>query len=1851
MANSGTATGTIIGLNISSITGGSATETAISIGSGWDSYLNIATISTTTLINIQGTAGRDTLNISSSTGASMFYITNGARIGINSSTPAATLSVQGAAVANPLLIASSTGTVLMAILQNGNVGIGSASPITTLALTGTVGTNPLVVASSTGTQLLTILQNSNVGISSATPVATLSLQGTSGTNALFIASSTGTGLMIIQQNGNVGIGSSSPSTSLAIQGVAGSSDLFNIASSSGISVLRITATQRVGIGSTSPIATLAIQGTSTSPTLDVLDIASSTGAILFNVLANGKVGIGTSSPAQTLTLQGTSGTDLLNIASSTGASIMYIMQNGNVGIGTTTPAATLNVLGTGIFQSTTNTPTAFQVQNASGTPILLVDTTPTFGATTTNYIANPGFEVNTSGWAASGTGATIARVTTNKYMGLASLKIDSYGSGAGQGASTTVFTMSPTAGTYVLSFYARTDISSSSFSTLMAGYSTSTQFSACTLNSNTVSNLGWRRYNCSFTVSGPITQIFIGQSDANPNRTFYIDSIQLQLGSAPTPYAIGNIQLRGVITSPVSLQSLSNSVTAFQIQDQTGVSNLFIADTLNNAIDIGTSTGTSVLNIQGVAGSTNGLVSISSSTGASLMYLGANGKVGFGSSTPNATMVVEGATNLPTSDILRVASSSNAVFLNVTAAGNVGIGTTTPATALSVVGSITSTVLAGTANGIVYVDATGKLINTVSPQNLGVNQCLVSNNGGTPAWTTCTSINSTTTIWSSLANPTAALTVNMGSNTTNFTYGNTTGSGVNLFTFNDSANNTGTGSLFTLSSNTGSALNPFQVLVSSTTPALVVTAGGFAGFGTTTPTSALYILNSTTSLFSIASTVGSSLFDIRNIGVTFGAAGYAGAFVSKNSYFGEEYSQFHSLVLTVTTAGKGGTSQVRGQSSTLTANTAGNGTMTFNTNITATPGGCTATSTNALNGIETVIASSTVSTSASCMETVTTNASATLLSMFNPNNLPVVEIKASSTSVTAAGATQPNLVGAVFLGIGDTAVASSTPPNNGIVFTNCTNLACTATSSNWTGMVITAGTVNTVSCPAITLGKMALLRFEVASTSKVNFFAQNNVANGPYETFCGSVNAALPNVNMTVMMEDSSTGTNKTILDLDYFRAWQDDTPLNPANNPPSAYQAASAVPDLVTYAALSQRYPSSGDIPDGSLVSWNTSTSTPSVGLSSVPYDQHILGVTVPEGSMSINDMSGGGAEVAISGRASLQVSSENGGIEPGDYLTSSDIPGVAMKAIKAGLVIGRALTEFAASGTGSVAVQISPTYFFGDLNSLAGITQGTGNAFSQNLLTSLQGQSQQLLASATGSLSQIYTDRVAALQVVTPQLVSNSLMVNSIQSASSSDLSILLGQNNRLAILATGTPQAGSGQIVLSVNASGNLVTSGTLVVKNGRNVSQMYPVIDQSLEPGDIVALATSTMASGSPISGLVKASSSTPDVLGVIASEPGLVLSGRTASSLPVSLIGQDIVKVSLENGKIEPGDYLTLSAILPGYAMKAVYSGNVIGRAMAAATGTPATSTTTLLSSIQYGWQNINNTFVLGANDGQLANATSTFMVLSSASSTAATMLVNQMGSGGLLQLQQNGEDRLLIANDGSVNILASTTLATSTVLSVKDSTSTLFSINARGDAAVAGIIVIKNDTFAGSIATDINGEAQIMFSYDVGTGKPVVQLTPEAEVPVFAQVLSWSKDSNQNYTGFTIKTFGLSGAPVSAIVHYLVVGKEDGYQTQGQVLQVTQASSVNQATNSGQVDLQPDSESSTSTAPSDASASSTFSTTLATSSDSSIQTASLAAAPAAQSAAAAPSSTDDTAASAPDTVGQSAAADNASPTN
>lgn len=79
----------------------------------------------------------------------------------------------------------------------------------------------------------------------------------------------------------------------------------------------------------------------------------------------------------------------------------------------------------------------------------------------------------------------------------------------------------------------------------------------------------------------------------------------------------------------------------------------------------------------------------------------------------------------------------------------------------------------------------------------------------------------------------------------------------------------------------------------------------------------------------------------------------------------------------------------------------------------------------------------------------------------------------------------------------------------------------------------------------------------------------------------------------------------------------------------------------------------------------------------SSQPYDLNLFGVISSAPTVTLNSPTAG-SPVALAGRVKVKVSNINGAIKPGDYLTSSSIPGVAMKATRQGQCIGRALEFF---------------------------------------------------------------------------------------------------------------------------------------------------------------------------------------------------------------------------------------------------------------------------------------------------------------------------------------------------------------------------------------------------------------------------------------------------------------------------------------------------------------------------------------------------------------------------------------------
>lgn len=126
-------------------------------------------------------------------------------------------------------------------------------------------------------------------------------------------------------------------------------------------------------------------------------------------------------------------------------------------------------------------------------------------------------------------------------------------------------------------------------------------------------------------------------------------------------------------------------------------------------------------------------------------------------------------------------------------------------------------------------------------------------------------------------------------------------------------------------------------------------------------------------------------------------------------------------------------------------------------------------------------------------------------------------------------------------------------------------------------------------------------------------------------------------------------------------------------------------------------------NVKDGSLLT----TTKEGVVLSITPYDAQIIGVVSRDAGIIISSNEGKNAVPVISnGRVYVLVSTQQGAIKKGDIITSSTIPGVAVKATKSGYVLGYALEDYSDSDpkkVGKIAVELS-LHYFNSRSTLAG-------------------------------------------------------------------------------------------------------------------------------------------------------------------------------------------------------------------------------------------------------------------------------------------------------------------------------------------------------------------------------------------------------------------------------------------------------------------------------------------------------------------------------------------------------------------
>ncbi len=117
---------------------------------------------------------------------------------------------------------------------------------------------------------------------------------------------------------------------------------------------------------------------------------------------------------------------------------------------------------------------------------------------------------------------------------------------------------------------------------------------------------------------------------------------------------------------------------------------------------------------------------------------------------------------------------------------------------------------------------------------------------------------------------------------------------------------------------------------------------------------------------------------------------------------------------------------------------------------------------------------------------------------------------------------------------------------------------------------------------------------------------------------------------------------------------------------------------------------------------------------LSSKPYDTAMFGVIVEDPSISFEDLNLEQSKLVTSiGEVLLNVSSKNGEIKEGDLITSSEIPGVGVKATESGQMIGMALEDY----TSNNAEDIGQIYVLLDIK-----TSFMGKGVSDNILDVLR-------------------------------------------------------------------------------------------------------------------------------------------------------------------------------------------------------------------------------------------------------------------------------------------------------------------------------------------------------------------------------------------------------------------------------------------------------------------------------------------------------------------------------------------------
>ncbi len=319
-------------------------------------------------------------------------------------------------------------------------------------------------------------------------------------------------------------------------------------------------------------------------------------------------------------------------------------------------------------------------------------------------------------------------------------------------------------------------------------------------------------------------------------------------------------------------------------------------------------------------------------------------------------------------------------------------------------------------------------------------------------------------------------------------------------------------------------------------------------------------------------------------------------------------------------------------------------------------------------------------------------------------------------------------------------------PTNAIMFV-------ATTTTNWIALVRNNSTytsyVNT-GVPTTTSPNIAFNRFRIeANQNDVTF-----VINGKVVSKLVSNGSNIPSTNLGYIISAGSTaaGRGKT-MEISQIRLWVDDPTGGGISEGLLAAASDMSVKkeeDEVTFEDVLGGYNSSAEsansieymardarmLGEGTLVSLSTTTGEV-VQRAQGTYDPSLFGVVNISSVQTLGHINEHTVKVATAGRTYVRVNTENGPIVPGDYLTSSSVDGVAMKATGAGQVIGRAIEKFDKVGEeGLIVTTVEPSYYVGNTFALNSLGNMTAQSFASLTSKSFVKDVEYLTASSTETL-----------------------------------------------------------------------------------------------------------------------------------------------------------------------------------------------------------------------------------------------------------------------------------------------------------------------------------------------------------------------------------------------------------------------------------------------------------------------------------------------------------------------------------